>query len=113
MANGGPDQLVSVNEEVEFSADASEDRDNDALSYLWDFGDGSTSTELFASHTYKKSGLFVTTLTVSDGYEESTARITVYVEKREETPGFGGLGAFVGLLGAAMLAVGAARARKR
>jgi hypothetical protein len=113
VANGGPDQLVDAGATVEFSADASEDRDGDALTYNWDFGDGTTSKELFASHKYKKAGLYVVTLTVSDGYEESTAHITVYVQEKEETPGFGPWVAMLGLIVAALVASTLVGTRKR
>jgi N-acetylneuraminic acid mutarotase/PKD repeat protein len=36
------------------------------LSYLWDFGDGSTSNQLFPSHTYATPGYYTICLTVSD-----------------------------------------------
>lgn len=40
----------------------------DAISYLWDFGDGSSSTdETGVAHTYSTKGKFTATLTVSDG----------------------------------------------
>ena len=37
------------------------------LSYLWDFGDGATSTQQFPSHTYATSGNYYLCLTVDDG----------------------------------------------
>ena len=113
VANGGPDQLVTEGDTVQFSADGSEDRDGDSLTYTWDFGDGSTSSELFATHKYKDPGLYVATLTVSDGYEESTARITVYVEEQAATPGFSGAYALVGILVAVLVAIGLSRVRKQ
>jgi hypothetical protein len=112
VANGGPDQRVDEGDTVQFSADASEDRDGDTLTYAWDFGDGATSSELFATHKYDKPGLFVATLTVSDGYEESTARITVYVNEQSETPGFSGSYALLGLIVAVFIAIGLSRTRK-
>mgnify|MGYP000648652951 CR=1 FL=1 len=41
----------------------------DAVSYLWDFGDGSTSTEANPNYTYAVGGLYTVTLTTisSDG----------------------------------------------
>ncbi len=113
VANGGPAQITTVGESVQFSADASEDRDGDALEYHWDFGDGTTSTELLPNHEYDKAGLFTVTLTVTDGYETSTARVTVYVEEQEQTPGFGPLTTMLALLGAALVAVGASGRRRR
>ena len=36
------------------------------LSYLWDFGDGTTSNNISPSHTYRSGGTYVVTLTVTD-----------------------------------------------
>jgi len=49
--------------------DQSGDVDNDLLSYLWDFGDGTTSIKQNPVHTYdcSETNLFDCTLTVSDG----------------------------------------------
>ncbi|MCJ2539772.1 MAG: PKD domain-containing protein, partial [Candidatus Thermoplasmatota archaeon] len=111
VANGGPAQITQVGKAVQFSADASEDRDGDALEYLWDFGDDTISSELLPNHKYDKAGLYTVTLTVYDGYEESQARITVYVEEQEQTPGFGPVVTMLALLGAALIALGASRSR--
>ena len=45
----------------------------DAESYLWDFGDGNTSTEENPNYTYEEGGLYIVTLTTisSDGLEAS------------------------------------------
>lgn len=37
------------------------------MSYYWDFGDGSSSTIAFPSHTYATNGTYNVCLTVSDG----------------------------------------------
>ena len=37
------------------------------VNYLWDFGDGSTSTAPYPTHTYATSGPFLICLTISDG----------------------------------------------
>jgi PKD repeat protein len=133
VANGGIDQRTKTGEEVQFSAEESSDRDGDQMTYevqfsaeessdrdgdqmtySWDFGDGSTATGLFVSHKYDKSGLYTVKLTVDDGHEQSTARVTVYVEKGEETPGFGGaLSVLVLLLAAGAAAAGIARSGPR
>jgi len=49
--------------------DKSTDKDNDILTYYWDFGDGTTSTEKNLIHIYdcSETNFFDITLTVSDG----------------------------------------------
>ncbi|KIF74319.1 glycosyl hydrolase [Streptomyces sp. 150FB] len=51
---------------VAFSSKGSSDPENGALTYSWDFGDGSTSADANPSHTYTKTGTFNPTLTVKD-----------------------------------------------
>ncbi len=53
---------------VNFNGTASKDPDGDALTYDWDFGDGSAhSTSARPSHTYAK-GTYIARLQVSDGH---------------------------------------------
>ena len=49
---------------VQFNADAS-DPDGVIVSYLWSFGDGSTSSEQSPSHTYGR-GTYTAIITVTD-----------------------------------------------
>lgn len=59
--------------------------------YLWDFGDGSTSTEKNPSHIYNKAGTYNVTFTVTDdeGSEESDAgMIEIVGDEDNGTPGF-------------------------
>ena len=66
---------------VAFDGSQSSDPDGDALSYLWDFGDGSqiqTKDTPMTSHTYSTSGTYTATLMVRDtsGAEDAaTVRI--------------------------------------
>jgi glucose/arabinose dehydrogenase/PKD repeat protein/type 1 glutamine amidotransferase len=57
----GPNPLT-----VNFSSAGSSDPEGGALSYSWDFGDGSTSAEANPAHTYTTNGTYAPTLTVSD-----------------------------------------------
>ena len=52
--------------DVRFSAKASSDPDGDVLTYNWDFGDGNSTDEVTANHTYSETGIYTTTLTVTD-----------------------------------------------
>ncbi|MCC5840436.1 MAG: PKD domain-containing protein [Opitutales bacterium] len=51
---------------VQFSAAESSDSDGDPLTFLWDFGDGHTSTEMEPLHVYQTAGNYHVTVTVSD-----------------------------------------------
>jgi DNA-directed RNA polymerase subunit RPC12/RpoP len=52
---------------VSFSATVSDPEDSkSSLSYLWDFGDGETSTSDGPVHTFDKSGTYTISLTVTD-----------------------------------------------
>ena len=67
--------VVIENQTVTFT-DTSTDPDNDLLTYLWDFGDNSTSTEKNPVHTYTEDNkTYTATLTVTDakGAHDSTA----------------------------------------
>jgi PKD repeat protein len=51
---------------VAFSSAGSADPEGGALTYLWNFADGSTSTAANPSHTFTTNGQYVVTLTVTD-----------------------------------------------
>ena len=78
-----PDQM-SVGVEEQFSAAGSKD-DISIVSWLWDFGDGTTSEEARPVKVYETIGSYTVTLTVTDN-EGLTATITktVEVKTREE-----------------------------
>src|SRR5258705_1894289 len=52
---------------VQFNGSGSSDPDGDALSYMWDFGDTQSSTEMSPMHTYAAAGVYNVTLTVESG----------------------------------------------
>jgi PKD repeat protein len=55
------------------------DRDRDALTYSWDFGDGARSTDAQPTHTYADNGTYSVRLTVSDGFATHSATTQVIV----------------------------------
>ncbi|MFY1621488.1 PQQ-dependent sugar dehydrogenase [Micromonospora sp. WMMD736] len=66
--------------EVQFSSAGSSDPDLFTnLTYHWDFGDGTTSTDANPVKTYATNGNYDVTLTVSDGDETGTATETIVV----------------------------------
>jgi PKD repeat protein len=68
-ANGGQDQTVNENDIVYFNAGSSTDAISDinSLTYLWEFGDGSTGSGISTSHIYAKQGSYVAMVTAIDG----------------------------------------------
>ncbi|WP_109830639.1 glycoside hydrolase family 48 protein [Reichenbachiella versicolor] len=54
-----------------FDGTGSSDPNGDPLTYLWDFGDGSTSTLASPSHVYNLEGNYTVTLIVNDGSRDS------------------------------------------
>ncbi|MCO6040401.1 PKD domain-containing protein [Thermococcus alcaliphilus] len=70
-------------EEVSF-ADKSTDRDGSIVSWSWDFGDGSTSTDSEPSHVYANGGNYTVTLTVRDDKGgEDVKRVTITVKEAQ------------------------------
>jgi glucose/arabinose dehydrogenase/PKD repeat protein len=58
---------------VNFSSAGSLDPEGHALTYSWDFGDGTTSTAANPVHTYTPPGRYNARLTVSDGANQTVA----------------------------------------
>ena len=66
--------------DVIFDATECSDSDGTVISYRWDFGDGATSTDLVASHTYTSPKSYTVSLTVTDDLgatDTATATIAV------------------------------------
>ena len=70
-ASRNPAGQVRVGVPIAFTATAT-DPDGDALTYLWDFGDGTTSTEQNPTKHYLAAATRTVTVTVSDGKEGGT-----------------------------------------
>ena len=68
--------VVEVGAETQFTTIAS-DSDGDALTYLWDFGDSTTSTEQNPSHIYSSAGTFTVSVGVSDSYGNVSREIVI------------------------------------
>ena len=55
-------RVVNLNDQIQFDASQSEDIDGSISSYLWDFGDGNTSTSSNPMHTYLNYGNYTVSL---------------------------------------------------
>ncbi|MFG3133198.1 ThuA domain-containing protein [Streptomyces tendae] len=63
---------------VQFSSAGSHDPEGGTITYRWEFGDGTTSTQANPTHTYTGKGQFTAQLTVTDtGGRTGTANVTV------------------------------------
>ena len=70
---------VLIGQTVNFTAGGT-DPDNDALTYTWNFGDGTTGTGAAISHVYTVAGIINVTVTIDDGVggtTTSTLMVTV------------------------------------
>lgn len=74
----GPGTVLALTT-AEFNASKSYDRNNDTLSFSWDFGDGTEEEGMIVQHTFQHKGNYTVTLTVSDGYLTDTATVNVTV----------------------------------
>lgn len=70
-------QLVGVNQPVPFT-----NQSVDAEFYLWDFGDGETSTDVNPNHNYTVSGMYTITLTAlsDNGKKKDVTTRTIEVD---------------------------------
>jgi PKD repeat protein len=81
-----PNQPLSCNT-FTFDGSKSYDPDNTKLSYFWDFGDGTTSTDVRTMHTYKDAGKYLVKLTVKDASDaECNTASTQQVVKVNQSP---------------------------
>ena len=71
---GGPYTSTAV-DPVNFDSSGSHDPDGTIVEYIWDFGDGSNSTEANPTHIYALQGNYTVTLTVTDN---DNATVTAY-----------------------------------
>src|SRR5262249_8466081 len=71
-------EVIFPNLATGFDGSRSFDPESDELTYHWDFGDGTTSTDIAPQHTYASADQpRVVTLTVSDGQKPGTGTLTM------------------------------------
>jgi PKD repeat protein len=62
----GPDAAAREGELVQFSGSSSNDPDDDAMKFVWNFGDGTSAEMENPTHTFADDGTYYVTLTVID-----------------------------------------------
>jgi PKD repeat protein len=79
VADAGPDRTGTVGIAVTLDGSGSSDPDDDPLTYMWDFGDGTTASGTIVTRAYTSPGTYTVTLTVSDGVlsDSDTAVVSV------------------------------------
>ncbi len=87
ISNPGNSITAYVNEPIYFDGSNSYDPDGNIRSYIWDFGDGTTSYGMTVYHQYSNQGEYGAYLTVVDsGGLKNTKRITIRIEKNTINP---------------------------
>ena len=72
---------------VSFTSSAT-DPDGQIVAYNWDFGDGQTSNQPAASHTYQSAGFYMARLTVTDNSgASSSASVNISVAEAQQVAG--------------------------
>lgn len=80
MADPNGPYTGTVGTPLQFDGTASTDPDGTIVSYIWDFGDGSSGTGATPTHTYSVAGVYNVTLMVTDNEgatDSSTSTATI------------------------------------
>lgn len=84
---------------VSFSSAGSTDPDGTVVSWLWDFGDGNTSTQANPTHVYLVSGTYDVTLTVTDDQSATDADSTTAAIANPSAAGLPGVAVAAAITG--------------
>lgn len=84
--------ITNVNKPISFTA-AATDTENGALSFTWNFGDGTTGTGASVSHTYTAAGTYNAVVTISDGEFSVVSGVSVKILPTNNTTSIVGQGA--------------------
>lgn len=81
---------IDAGEEITFNASGSYDVDEDVITFLWDFGDGTTSDEPELTHSFADSNTpYKVTLTVSDDEDQSETWFQIHINTTNNGSGNG------------------------
>lgn len=70
-------KLPKVNEEIQFDASCSKD----AVSFLWEFGDGNNGSEISTKHKYSIAGNYIVKLTVTNKSKSAIQSQSIYISQ--------------------------------
>jgi len=88
--------INNTNTEVDETISFTNTSEN-AISYLWDFGDGNTSTIENPKHSYSSDGLYAITLTsTGEGGVDSSSKVIEITPEADILPGIGAAGVKIG-----------------
>ena len=73
-----PSSGLQASTNIRFNAQAT-DKNNDPVTFSWDFGDGATGTGPDTSHIYATAGTFTAKVTASDGKASASSQTTVTI----------------------------------
>ena len=111
-----PLSQVKKGEPVTFINNGTKDPNNDAITYEWDFGDGSpTSKDATVQHVFDLPGVYYVNLTVKDSRGGvAKKQFTIVVTKpKVESPGLEGMAAIAAVVAiGALMATGTAFGRR-
>ena len=85
IADAGPDHFTQTLTAIPFNGSGSSDPDGTITSYVWDFGDGQSSSGVSVFHAYSTAGTYTVALTVTDD-ASLTARDTATVQASNRAP---------------------------
>ena len=68
---------MAITGNIPLTVEFSDTSTGDNLTYLWDFGDGQTSSEQNPTHEYSSAGDFTVSLTTTNNYGSDTKTNTV------------------------------------
>ncbi|OCQ22217.1 collagenase [Pseudoalteromonas luteoviolacea] len=98
QANGPYNGLIGEN--ISFSSAGSFDSNGSITSYLWDFGDGNTSTDANPIHTYQQANTYTVKLTVTDNDNNTASDMaTAQIKSENQAPVANANGPYTGQAG--------------
>jgi N-acetylneuraminic acid mutarotase len=101
------DTVVIKGKAISFVNNGTTDPEGDKMTYLWEFGDGLTSTDATTQHIYAAPGTYFVNLTVTDkrgDFSREQFIVTIKKKPKDESPGFASALVLLALAGSAGVA---------